>query len=162
MLTWVAVCVLPFPALAKVTERRLRITVYMVYSIGLISISVSIARIILLATDARHSIEKIMLLSVAEITTCLVIGVLPGISSVFTKKYIYGISSSSSAQGARRSVADRINSKHAHDPTKPNTSNFIELPSRARQATYFRDQEDSGSLAGSTVEIIQTTVKSDV
>ncbi|KAM5353075.1 hypothetical protein ACJZ2D_017044 [Fusarium nematophilum] len=160
--TDIILCILPYPALAKVTERRIRIGVYMVYSIGLISIAVSIARIVLLATNARQSIEKIMLLSVAEITTCLIIGVLPGISSVFTKKYIYGMSSSSSPTPAARCyITRRINSKHPHDPAKPSTADFIELPSRVRKTTLFRDREDSGSLAGSTVEIIQTA-KSDV
>lgn len=154
VLTWVAVCILPFPALAKVSERRLRIAVHMVYSLGLISIAVTIARIVLLATDAHHSIEKIILLSQAEMTTCIVIGILPGVSSVFTRKYIYGISSSASGHVARRSSAGRINSKHHHDPTTSNTADFIELSSRAPKATFFRDREDSGSLAGSTVEII--------
>ncbi|KAH7176229.1 hypothetical protein EDB81DRAFT_33686 [Dactylonectria macrodidyma] len=158
--TDIILCVLPFPALAKVSERRLRIAVYMVYSLGLVSIAVTIARIVLLATDASHSIEKIMLLSQAEITTCIVIGVLPGASSAFTRKYIYGISSSS-AQVARRSSAGRTNSKHPHDPPKPNPADFIELHSRVPKATYFRDRDDSGSLAGSTVEIIQTPAKSD-
>lgn len=154
---------MPFGALAKVSERRLRVAVYMIYSLGFISIAVSIARIVLLATDASHSIEKIILLSQAEITTCIVIGILPGVSSVFTRKYIYGISSSSSsAHAARRSSAGRINSKHHHDPTNSNTADFIELSSRAPKATFFRDREDSGSLAGSTVEIIQTSVKSGV
>ncbi|KAH6967692.1 hypothetical protein BKA56DRAFT_678849 [Ilyonectria sp. MPI-CAGE-AT-0026] len=147
-------CILPFPALAKVSERRLRIAVYMVYSLGLISIAVTIARIVLLATDARHSTEKIMLLSQVEVTTCIVIGVLPGVSSAFTRKYIYG--SFSSAHVARHSDAGRINSRHHHGPKKPNTADFIELPSRTPRATFFTERDDSGSLAGSTVEIIQT------
>lgn len=84
------VCVLPFPALLKVSERRLRIAICLVYSIAFVDIIVSVTRIVLLATDVQNSLKRIMALTSIETTVCLVVGILPGISSSFTKRYVQG------------------------------------------------------------------------
>lgn len=83
-------CVLPFPALLKVSERRLRIAICLVYSIAFVDIIVSVTRIVLLATDVQNSLKRIMALTSIETTVCLVVGILPGISSSFTKRYVQG------------------------------------------------------------------------
>jgi len=86
-LTTLSVCILPFPALIQVKERRLRYAVCGIYSLAII---VSTTRIVLLGINAQANIKYITVLTQFELTTAVVVGSLPGISSVFTRKYVYG------------------------------------------------------------------------
>jgi hypothetical protein len=136
----------------SVAELRLRIAICVVYSLGLISITFTIIRIVLLATDAQHSATKIMILSQAEVTTCIAIGVLPGISRVFAKKYLQGSSPSkdSAGRGYRRE-RDPPSVKHG-DASKRNEAEFIELPGRPARPSPFADVEDGQSSNSSGAE----------
>jgi hypothetical protein len=150
MLTYAAVCILPYPVLISMSKLRLRIAICVVYSLGIISIAVNITRIVLLATDAQHSVTKIMILSQAEVTTCIVIGVLPGISRVFTKKYLQG--SSASKDGAGQ-LFDRDQPPLNHgDASERNEAEFIELSGRPALSLPFVDVEDGQTLNSSRAE----------
>ena len=156
------VCILPFPALLKVTERRLRIAICCVYSIAVVAIIVTVIRIILLATDVENSIKRIMVLTAVEVTVCIVIGILPGISSTFTKRYTQGGSevnkstfSSRLKSGKLRNPAFAQISGHDTSVVKDGgDANAMEFRELGHRAVGFAD---SISLTGSTEQIIDLT-----
>lgn len=84
------VCLLPFPALIRIREKRLRYAVCGVYCLTFIVIIFSTIRIVLLGVNASANIKYIMVITMAELTTVVIVGALPGISSVFTRKYVEG------------------------------------------------------------------------
>lgn len=158
-----AVCILPFPALLKVTERRLRIAICGVYSIAVIAIIVSIIRIILLAIDVQNSIKRIMVLTAVEVTVCLVVGILPGISSSFTKRYAQGGSEFSKSTPSSRLKSGKLNKPtfarlSGHDVSVVRDSgdvNAVELSKLGHREFGFAEQESyTNCFTGSTDQII--------
>ncbi|CZR60162.1 uncharacterized protein PAC_10058 [Phialocephala subalpina] len=156
----VDICILPFPVLLKVTERRLRIVICGVYSIAFVAIIVSIIRIILLVTDVQNSIKRIMVLTAVEVTVCVVIGILPGISSSFTKRYAQG--GSEFPKSSSRSKSGKLShptfaqlSGHDISVVKDGHTNATELGKLGHHAYGFAERRgSSNSLAGSTDQII--------
>jgi hypothetical protein len=105
------VCILPFPALVKISERPIRTAVCGVYSLAGITIIISIVRAVLLGLNTDASLEHISILTMIEVMTIVVVGCLPGLSSTFTRKYVYHVTSkpgSRSAVGQRKSKRDSI------------------------------------------------------
>jgi hypothetical protein len=158
-----AVCILPFPALLKVTERRLRIAICGVYSIAIVAIIVSIIRIILLAIDVQNSIKRIMILTAVEVTVCLVVGILPGISSSFTKRYAQGGSEFSKSTPSSRLKSGKLNKPtfarlSGHDVSVVGDSgdaNAVELSKLGHREFGFAEQENyTNCFTGSTDQII--------
>jgi len=156
--TDIVLCVLPFPALLKISETRLRIAICGMYCLAIISIVVTIARLVLLATDSEHSTDKILILTLAETTTCIIIAALPGISSTFVRKYARGSSKSRSSR-----TKSNFKSKSSFKSRKqvgskyPPQAGFIELApaTTSSPARFADDSEELGSLSGSTQEIIR-------
>lgn len=156
-------CILPFPALLKVTEKRLRAAICGVYSIAFVAIIVTITRIILLATDVQNSIKRIMVLTTIEGTVIIVIGILPGISSSFTKRYAQG-----GSEGNKSTLSSQLKSGKLNNPTFAQLSghdssvsrnggdaNTMQLCKLGHSAIGFAEESgDSRSLAGSTDQII--------
>ncbi|KAJ2906540.1 hypothetical protein MKZ38_001183 [Zalerion maritima] len=175
--------ILPFPALLKISEPRLRIAVCGVYSLALVAVVVTIARVILLVTNADQSIRLIMLLSSAENAICIIVGVLPGISSTFTRRYVYGSSrregssgknGASNTYGPDRTVpgpgtSHALNSRATFSIVSPSqkkaSAGFIELEEQeagfgARGQVSSRSGASSLGGGGSTDEIVKGTVVS--
>ncbi|KAH6667168.1 hypothetical protein B0J14DRAFT_183719 [Halenospora varia] len=112
-------CILPFPALVKISERRIRTAVCGVYSLAGITIIISILRAVILGLNTGASLEHISILTMIEVTTIVVMGCLPGLSSTFTRKYIHhGISNpeSGSAVGQRQSHSSYRNFAQLREP----------------------------------------------
>jgi hypothetical protein len=102
------VCILPFPALIQIGERRLRIAVCGVYALAGVSIIVSVVRAALLGVNPQSNIKYIMSLTIIEVATCIVVGCVPCISSTFTRKYVYSSRGSSNRRGtASFNITDR-------------------------------------------------------
>ncbi|KAH7119437.1 hypothetical protein B0J13DRAFT_651397 [Dactylonectria estremocensis] len=155
-------CILPFPALLKVSEPRLRIAVGGVYSLAFISIAVTIVRAVLIATDAQHSTKKIMILTAVELTVCLVIGIFPGISVAFTRKYVNGHATYPSNRPSNKyKISHSTNtdlSKH-QQMAVPDSVELGHLPPRSHKVTKLEDDKESASLfaCGSTDQIVPST-----
>ena len=133
------VCILPFPALLKISERPIRTAVCGVYSLAVITIIISILRAVLLGLNTDASLEHISILTMIEVMTVVVVGCLPGLSSTFTRKYVYHVTSkpaSGSAAGQRRS--------------KSSYRNFVEL------------RESNGSCKRDSVELLPCENQADI
>lgn len=155
-------CILPFPALLKVTETRLRIAVCGVYSLAIVAIIVSLIRVVLLATDVQNSIKRIMVLTTIEVTVCIIIGIIPGISSAFTRKYAQGGSSTKKLSTAGRVKSGRIDSQafsrleeNRDFPSKSrdNAGNIELTVSRKCNTATGEDRVEASSFTGSTDQI---------
>ena len=112
-------CILPFPALVKISERRIRTAVCGVYSLAGITIIISILRAVLLGLNRGASLEHISILTMIEVMTIVVVGCLPGLSSTFTRKYIYHDISypvSESTVGQRKSHGSYRNFAQLREP----------------------------------------------
>jgi len=164
--TDITLCILPFPALLKVTERRLRIAICGVYSIAFIAIIVSIIRIILLAIDVQNSIKRIMVLTSVEGTVCIVVGILPGISSSFTKRYIQGGSEFNKSTPSSKLKSGKFSRPSFAQLSGNDTSvvkdggdeDAIEFAKLGHREFGSAGQEGySNSFTGSTDQIIDTT-----
>lgn len=59
------------------------------YSLAFVVIIIGVTRAILLGINAQANIQYIIVLTTIELAANVVIGSLPGISSVFTRKYVY-------------------------------------------------------------------------
>ncbi|KAH6695941.1 hypothetical protein BKA61DRAFT_683319 [Leptodontidium sp. MPI-SDFR-AT-0119] len=159
LITDIILCILPFPTLLKVTETRLRIAVCGVYSLAVIAIIVSLVRVVLLATDVQNSIKRIMVLTTIELTVCIIIGVIPGISSAFTRKYAQAGPSTKKLSSAGR-VKSGGNDSQAFSRLKENQgfhsksrgdAGDIELSeSQHRNLIPGEDRVEAGSFTGST------------
>jgi len=95
--TDIYLCILPFPALIQIGERRLRIAICGVYTLAVVAIIVSAVRAALLGLNPQSNIKYIMSLTIIEVATCIVVGCLPCISSTFTRKYVYNSKNMSAA-----------------------------------------------------------------
>ncbi|KAH6666081.1 hypothetical protein B0J14DRAFT_678703 [Halenospora varia] len=165
LVTDIILCILPFPALLKVAETRLRLAVCGVYSLAIIAIIVSLIRVVLLATDVQNSIKRIMVLTTIELTVCIVIGIIPGISSAFTSKYAPAASSTkklsttgrakSGKQGSR--VFSRLEENQVSGLRTGDDAGDIELSeSSHRKLAFVEERVESSSCTGSTDQIIAT------
>ncbi|KAH8594001.1 hypothetical protein B0O99DRAFT_712706 [Bisporella sp. PMI_857] len=161
--TDILLCILPFPALLKVAETRLRLAVCGVYSLAIIAIIVSIVRVVLLATDVQNSIKRIMVLSMIEVTVCIVIGIIPGISSAFTSKYAPAssntkkLSSTSRAKSGKQGsqVFSRLEEDQITRGRTGDDAGDIELSSSShRKLAFAEERVESRSFTGSTDQII--------
>lgn len=156
---------MPFPALLKVTESRLRLAICGVYSLAIVAIIVTIIRVILLATDVESSIKKILVLTAVELTVCIVIGILPGVSSSFTKRYVQGGSESNKLASTSRLKSDKYNNRvfvqlPGYDSSAVKAggdADAIELSQPSHRAVAFAEGKDEyNNLRGSTDQIIDT------
>jgi len=102
--TDIYLCILPFPALIQIGERRLRVAICGVYALASVAIIVSAVRAALLGVNPQSNIKYVMSLTMIEVATCIVVGCLPCISSTFTRKYVYS-SRANSAPSNRRGTA---------------------------------------------------------
>ncbi|RYP73202.1 hypothetical protein DL770_007831 [Monosporascus sp. CRB-9-2] len=164
LMTDIGLCVLPFPALMRVSEPRLRAAVCGIYGLAVISIAVTIIRAILLATDAQNNLKRILILTAIELTVCILIGVLPGVSSAFTRRYVYGSASASSKQpppglNDRLSSQAKRNFTRLKNQNRPNPAEFIELEGRDREGFGATGVSECASLGGSTDNIVKSDVK---
>ncbi|PVH68437.1 hypothetical protein DL98DRAFT_662183 [Cadophora sp. DSE1049] len=162
LVTDIILCILPFPALLKVTETRLRIAVCGVYSLAVIAIIVSLVRVALLATDVQNSIKRIMVLTTIELTVCIIIGIIPGISSAFIKKYAHAGSSTKKPSSAGRVKSggkdsrafSRLEGNQGFHSKSRGDAGDIELSeSQHRNLTPGEDRIEAGSFTGSTDQI---------
>ncbi|KAH8721520.1 hypothetical protein GQ44DRAFT_361433 [Phaeosphaeriaceae sp. PMI808] len=127
-------CILPFAALRQIRERRLRIAVYGVYSLASASIIVSIIRTILLAVNPMSNIKTVMFLSVIEMSSTIIVGAVPCISSAFTSKYVARSHRSDYVSGRDDIIQNSSNRKYFSQLHEENTNqsantNSIELSS---------------------------------
>ncbi|RYP41585.1 hypothetical protein DL767_000927 [Monosporascus sp. MG133] len=164
LMTDIGLCVLPFPALMRVSEPRLRAAVCGIYGLAIISIIVTIIRAILLATDAQHNLKKIFILTTIELTVCILIGALPGVSSPFTRRYIYGSTSASTKQPPS-GLNDMLSSETKRNFTtlktlnRPSPAEFIELEGKDKEGLGTTRVSECASLGGSTDNIVKRDVK---
>lgn len=145
------------------TEPRLRLAVCGIYSLTIISIVVTIARAILLAIDPENSVKRILLLSDIELAVYIVIGVLPGVSSSFTRKYVQGRS------GQSKSGRSNKGKNELHSNTSFPSGGIFEMrggkededigtPQSSNRANgSATDVDEIASFTGSTDRIIQTS-----
>jgi hypothetical protein len=82
--------ILPYRALVKIRERRLRAAVCGVYSLACVIIIVSVLRLVLLVKDAAPNIKAVIVLSSIEGSVSIIVATIPGISSAFLQKYGLG------------------------------------------------------------------------
>lgn len=154
------VCILPFPALLKVTERRLRVAICGVFSIAFVALIVSIVRVTLLATNANNSIQKIMILSTIEMTASIVIGILPGLSSSFTRRYVQAgtetpkSSSRSKIGRSRRQTFTQLSAHRIPGVKDVVDTSSMELRELGHAYGFAEAGASSKSLTGSTDQII--------
>ncbi|KAN0093539.1 hypothetical protein V8E51_016723 [Hyaloscypha variabilis] len=151
-------------SLLKIAERRLRLAICGVYSIAFVAIIVSIIRIVLLATDVQNSIKRIMVLTAVEMTVCIVIGVLPGISSSFTKRYAPGGSSFQNPTSSSRLKSGKLGRPTFAQLSGQDTSvakdggdaDAMELHQLGHREVGFTEARgySNNSLTGSTDQII--------
>lgn len=112
-------CILPFPALVKISEPRIRMAVCGVYSLAGLTIIISILRAVLLGLNRGASLEHISILTMIEVMTIVVMSCLPGLSSTFTRKYIYhdvSYPESGSAIGQQKSQSSYGNFAQLKEP----------------------------------------------
>ena len=145
-------CILPYPALLQLQERRLRIAVCMVYGLAVIAITVSIIRAVLLGNNAQANIKYIMILTMVEVATSVVVGSLPGISSFFIRKYVYG--GTDGKYFSSRDVSSyykRTTFSQLREPLEGGAKSSIELSKTQHQAVITAGHsEEYPSRTGST------------
>jgi hypothetical protein len=86
--TDVLLCIIPFPALILITEKRIRIAMSMVFGLAGVVIIVSLTRAILIRQSPVKSGELIITLSTIEVATGIIISAIPEVSRSFTRKYL--------------------------------------------------------------------------
>jgi hypothetical protein len=96
-----------------------------------------------MGTDPQHSLEKIISLTILETTTCIIIGVLPGMSSTFTRKYVQAGSNSSKRMPAS-GVGTRISGRAGRLNT--DSSKFLKLGETTRSRQMDEDGLQSPNL----------------
>jgi hypothetical protein len=139
------VCILPFPALVKISERPIRTAVCGVYSLAVITIIISILRAVLLGLNTDTSLEHISILTMIEVMTIVVVGCLPGLSSTFTRKYVYHVTSkpeSRSAVGQQKSKSSYRNFVQLRETDGSYKRDSIELLPCANQADIMTTSRD--------------------
>jgi hypothetical protein len=124
----------------------------MVYGLAVIVIAVSIVRAVLLGNNAQANVRYIMVLTMVEVATSVVVGSLPGISSFFIRKYVYG--GTDDKYFSSRGVASyykRTTFSQLREPSEGGAKGSIELSTPQHQAVITAGHsEEYPSRAGST------------
>ena len=128
----------------------------MVYGLAVIAITVSIIRAVLLGNNAQANVKYIMILTMVEVATSVVVGSLPGISSFFIRKYVYGgtddkyFSSRDVASYYKRTTFSQLRGR-----SEGGAKSSIELSTSQHQAVITGGHsEDHPSRTGSTEHIV--------
>ena len=77
--------IIPFSALSLLTERRIRITISIVFGLAGFAVIISVVRAILVAKDAAKASNLIVMLSHIEVATGVIISAVPEVSRSFTR-----------------------------------------------------------------------------
>jgi hypothetical protein len=85
--TDIMLIIVPFPALLLITERRTRIVISVIFSLGVFTILAAVTRAILIHLNCTNA-YLIIILSHIEIATGLIISALPQAGRSFTKSYL--------------------------------------------------------------------------
>lgn len=136
---------MPFPALVKISEPRIRAAVFGVYSLAGITIIISILRAVLLGLNTGASLELISIITMIEVMTTVVVGCLPGLSSAFTRKYVYHISTKSAprpAVGQRMSLRTYRHFSQLGETGSSRKRDSIELLPHANQGAITTSSQD--------------------
>ncbi|KAH7017922.1 hypothetical protein B0J12DRAFT_688678 [Macrophomina phaseolina] len=134
-------CILPFPALMQIRERRLRVGVCAVYGLAVVSTIVSIVRAVLLGIQTESSLKHLSVLTMVEVTTIIVIGCLPGVSSTFTRGYVYHQNSTNQKSGK---ATRRLHNYYSRNP-------FSQLREVDREESYTKSSIELVPQAHATV-----------
>jgi hypothetical protein len=86
--TDVILCLVPFPALTLITEKRIKRVVGCVFCLAGTVVLVSLVRAVLIYKNPGENLSWILILSHIEVTAGLVIASLPEVSKYFTRKYL--------------------------------------------------------------------------
>jgi len=118
----------------------------------------------LMAVGGQNNIPRIMILSTVEITVCIVISILPALSSSFTKRYMQSGSASTKPTIPSRLKIGRLNNSTFAQLSGNNTtaakdgsgSNDIEICELGNHALGFAEARGSGhSPTDSTDQILE-------
>ena len=128
-----------------------------IYGLAFTVIVVSVTRIVLLGINAKANIKYITVLTMFELTTAVIVGSLPGISSVFTRKYVYGKGSTNTKNGYNKS--SRLPHQRMHIDQSwaelDSSENNVELESAwSRQKSDTKDA--TAEITCSTEITVQT------
>lgn len=149
---------MPFPVLVKISEPRIRAAVCGVYGLAGITIIISILRAVLLGLNTDASLEHLSILTMIEIMTTVVVGCLPGLSSTFTRKYVYHVSSklgSGLVLGQRKTYSSYWNFSQLRETDSSGKKDTIDLLPYPNQAVIMATSQGGfGSETGSEVECI--------
>ena len=88
--------IVPFPALVLITERRIRIAIFVVFGLAGITVVVSVVRAILLSKQ-QGNIYLTLMLSHIEIAAGVIIRALPEVSRISTGLYLQSYEKGTSA-----------------------------------------------------------------
>ena len=78
---------IPFPALVRIKDLKLRLAVCAIYALGTVGLAVSTVRIILMAIDPEKGLNRIIILSSVETSVHIMVATIPGLSGTFIKRY---------------------------------------------------------------------------
>lgn len=149
--TDIILCILPFPALMRITEKRIRIIISCVFALAGLVVIVSLIRAIQLIEKDRHRTNIIIFLSHVEVTAALVISAVPGMSKYFTAKYLQSTQSGGNSTAGNSSSHPWRQTRHsipsdvvlASRSDKKNTDGFVGL-----QSLHGRDGGEADSQRG--------------
>lgn len=99
-------------------------------------------------------------MTTVELTVCIVIGVLPGISSAFTRKYVQGISSSAKEKSKKHSHQQfsRLQERSRSKPQSGVDGGAMELTQSSHHVVVTADDMDEHmGVNGSTDQIIDSS-----
>jgi len=117
-----------------------------------------------MAVGGHDNIPRTMILSTVEITVCIVIGILPALSSSFTNRYMRSVSASTKSTIPSRLKVGRLNNSTFAQPSGNETtaakdgsgSNDIENCELGNHALGFAEARGSGySPTDSTDQILE-------
>jgi len=111
--TDVVLCILPYPALLLITEKRTRLAIFVVFSIAGLVVIVSLVRAVLLAHDPTKNGFMIIMLSHIEVCAGIVISAVPEASRSFTQKYLQNSNNGTGSYGTNwgyqsRTIGPRV------------------------------------------------------
>ncbi|KAJ2894439.1 hypothetical protein MKZ38_007542 [Zalerion maritima] len=87
MSTDILLFIIPFPALVKIRDLKLRLIICGVYALGISFTAISCVRVVLLVVHPDKDILRVMTLSIIEESAHVVVAAIPWISGIFIQKY---------------------------------------------------------------------------
>lgn len=147
---------IPFPALIKIQQIRLRLAVASVYLIGIISVVTATLRVVLLVLNPGKDMMKIITLSSIETATHVIAATIPGISGAFITRYM--------AKGTARESAGRKQSASSHgqsstlspaEPGKPTLGVGVRHVNPDVELNDFSVGGGNSMFANSTEQIVR-------